>query len=262
MLKTIRVAFLLFAVSVSLPAQTAKPRLTLDEFFNSVDFTSVKVSPDGGSVLIGTTRADWDQKIYRKELWLSRIADAGGTLVQLTSSGRDYSPQWSPDGRRIAFLSERKSVTGEAGISGEDDHKQTAQLFLISVGGGEAFAATTGEEDVHAFAWSSDSKAIYFATRQPWSKDQNDEHKKEWKDVTRYRADERGDTIFRISVDDVLGRQEALGAREIPKAERASGSTPESTAVVQAALRVSEMTISRDGARLAFMSSSVSERQE
>ena len=50
-----------------------KPKLTLDEFFNSVSFPSVKVSPDGNSVVIETEKADWNQQIFRKELWLYRV---------------------------------------------------------------------------------------------------------------------------------------------------------------------------------------------
>ena len=68
--------------------ETAKPKLTLDEFFNSVSFPIVKVSPDGNSVVIETERADWDQSIFRKELWLYRMAS--GSLMQLTQSGHDY----------------------------------------------------------------------------------------------------------------------------------------------------------------------------
>ena len=49
-----------------------KPKLTLDEFFNSVSFTSVAISPDGNSVVIATERADWDQQIFRRPLALSR----------------------------------------------------------------------------------------------------------------------------------------------------------------------------------------------
>ena len=63
--------------SIFAQAQTAKPKLTLDEFFNSVSFPAVKVSPDGNSVVIGTERADWEQQIFRKELWLYRTAVAG-----------------------------------------------------------------------------------------------------------------------------------------------------------------------------------------
>jgi dipeptidyl aminopeptidase/acylaminoacyl peptidase len=260
---------LVFA-TIPAPAQTAKPRLTLDEFFNSVSFTAVKVSPDGNSVVIGTEKADWEQQIFRKELWLYRTTT--GSLTQLTQSGHDSSPQWSPDGHWIAFLSERKvadAKDGDAeadeerrGKGKEKDRDKDAQLYLISPDGGEAFAITSGEEGVHAFAWSGDSKAIYFATRQPWTKHQNDEHKKEWKDVIRYRGDERGDVIFRISLAEALARRVALSSREIPDAEKDSHVTPGAVAIAHTPLRAEQIVISHDGSRLALVTSSVSERQE
>jgi len=256
----------LVSASILAQAQTAKPKLTLDEFFNSVSFPAVKVSPDGNSVVIATEKADWDQQIFRKELWLYRTA--GGSLTQLTQSGHDSAPQWSPDGQWIAFLSERKVADAKDGDAGDgkdkdkDKEKDVAQLFLISPSGGEAFAITSGEDEVHAFAWSRDSKAIAFATRQPWTKQQNDDHKKDWKDVIRYRGDERGDVIFRITLDEVLARHAALGSKEIPDAEKDSGATPGAVAIARTPLRVEQMSISHDGSRLAFVTSSVSERQE
>src|SRR5437879_2771271 len=87
----------------------SKPKLTLDEFFNSVSFSAVELSPDGTSVVIGTERADWDQQIFRGDLWLYRDNGKDVPLIQLTQSGHDSSPKWSPDGRWIAFLSERKT---------------------------------------------------------------------------------------------------------------------------------------------------------
>lgn len=261
----------IFTHSIFAQAQTAKPTLTLDEFFNSVSFPAVKVSPDGNSAVIETEKADWEQQIFRKELWLYRTAASAGSLTQLTQSGHDSSPQWSPDGQWIAFLSERKAADAkdaDAGDSKEKDgkdkdkDKDVAQLFLISPSGGEAFAVTSGEDEVHAFAWSRDSKAIVFAARQPWTKQQNDDHKKDWKDVIRYRGDERGDVIFRVTLDEALARHAALGSKERPDAEKDSGATPGAVAFARTPLRVDQISISRDGQRLAFVTSSVSERQE
>ncbi|HEX7422413.1 MAG TPA: prolyl oligopeptidase family serine peptidase [Terriglobales bacterium] len=252
-----------FTHSTFAHAQAAKPKLTLDEFFNSVSFPAVKVSPDGNSVVIGTEKADWDRQIFRKELWLYRTS-GGGSLTQLTQSGHESAPQWSPDGQWIAFLSERKvaeAKNGDAG-DGKEKEKDVAQLFLISPNGGEAFAITSGEDEVHAFAWSRDSKAIAFATRQPWTKQQNDDHKKDWKDVIRYRGDERGDVIFRSTLDEVLARHAALGSKEIPDAEKDSGATPGAVAIARTPLRVDQISISHDGNRLAFVTSSLSEREE
>jgi acylaminoacyl-peptidase len=278
MQRSILLVSLVFVISTSIfthstfaYAQAARPKLTLDEFFNSVSFDAVKVSPDGTAVVIGTEKADWNQQIFRKELWLYQTTS--GSLIQLTQAGHETSPQWSPDGRWIAFLSERKNGDVKEGDEGDskgrdgkrkdsDKDKDVAQLFLISPGGGEAFAITSGEEEVHAFAWSSDSKGIYFATRQPRTKQQNDDHKKDWKDVIRYRGDERGDVIFRLNLDEALARHAALGSKELPDAEKDSGATPGAVAIARTPLRVEQISISHDGNRLAFVTSSVSERQE
>jgi len=67
----------------------SKPKLTLDEFFNSVSYSNVALSPDGSSVVIETESADWDQKIFRKDLWLYRDDGKAGSLIQLTQSGHD-----------------------------------------------------------------------------------------------------------------------------------------------------------------------------
>ena len=123
---------IVLACSFVLRAQN-KPKLTLDEFFNVVDFPEVEVSPDGHFVVIDAERADWDQQIFRSDLWLYRDDGKGGSLIQLTQSGHDSDPKWSPDGRWIAFLSERKPASDKAGDSDSDsDSKDESPASCIS----------------------------------------------------------------------------------------------------------------------------------
>src|SRR3974390_2312637 len=210
--KAVSAAVMVLSCALALFAQT-KPKLTLDEFFNSVSFTAVELSPDGNSVVIATERADWDQQIFRSDLWLYR--EDTKTLTPLTQSGHDSEPKWSPDGKWIAFVSERKSTAGRSDADSDSDSKDegTSQVYLISPNGGEAFPITQGAEDVHAFTWSGSSQMIYYATRQPWTKAQKDEYKKDWKDVLQYRTAERGDPIFSLDLPAAIAARYAAPAK-------------------------------------------------
>jgi dipeptidyl aminopeptidase/acylaminoacyl peptidase len=249
--------------TVSILAQ--KPKLTLDDFFNSVGFHSVELSPDGNSVVIVTDRADWDQQIFRTDLWLYQDDGKGGSLIPLTQSGHDSDPKWSPDGKWIAFLSERKNAAGKSDDSDSDSKDEVSQIYLISPHGGEAFPITKGEEDVHTFSWSSDSQTIYYATRQPWSKEQKDEYKKQWKDVVQYRTAERGDTIFALDVPAAIARHTTEPAKVEKKEgepEKQPDLTPGTRAIATIPLRVDDLVTSPDGTKLAFVSNAINQRQE
>ena len=261
------------------------PRITLDEFFNFVRYSDVKLSPDGNSVVIATERPDWKLERYRQDLWL--WTEGRSQLVPLTQSGHDSAPQWSPDGNWIAFLSDRKlqepPEAEEENVpkqppqqnpprarEGDEktEGKPVAHVYLISMNGGEAFPVTLGREEVHAFAWSPDSRYIYFATRTPWSEAKRQAYKNEWKDVVRYRESERGDVIARISVTDAIAHQAAVGGAEAQAAakqatkETDTAETPRSQFVSSTPQRVGEMVISPDGAKLAFDTDSISQRIE
>jgi dipeptidyl aminopeptidase/acylaminoacyl peptidase len=254
----------------SLTFAESKPKLTLDEFFNAVSFSTVALSPDGNSVVIAAERADWDQQIFRTDLWLYRdFADANSpiqpTLIQLTQSGHDTDPKWSPDGRWIAFLSERKPSSEKDSDSADDkdDKGDVSQIYLISPTGGEAIAVTQGQEEVHTFSWSADSGTLYFATRNPWTKSQKDDYKKQWKDVVQYRTAERGDTIFALDVTAALARHTAAPAnKEQTDPEKESDLTPGARPIATSPLRVDDLLTSPDGAKLAFVTNAVNQRQE
>jgi acylaminoacyl-peptidase len=236
-----------------------KPPLTLDEFFNSVDFPSVRLSPDGNAVVISTERADWEKNRWRDDLWLYRVEGPGGSLVQLTQSGHDTDPQWSPDGRWIAFLSDRPAPrAGEESSSAPDDpaKREVSQLYVIPSTGGEAFPLTSGGEEVHAFAWAEDSQSLFFATRAHWSKQQEEQYKKEWKDVVQFRESERGDAIWTVRIKAVQENG--------PADEQKIGSEPQPAiaSVTRLPDRVAQLAISPDGKLLAIRTESRSKRWE
>jgi dipeptidyl aminopeptidase/acylaminoacyl peptidase len=249
----------------SLVFADGKPKLTLDEFFNAVSYSNVALSPDGNSVVIEVERADWDQQIFRTDLFLYRDDAKGGSLIQLTQSGHDLDPKWSPDGHWIAFRSERKTASEKDSDSSDDkddDKGEVGQIYLISPVGGEAIPLTQGQEEVHTFSWSADSRTIYFATRNPWSKAQKDEYKKQWKDVMQYRTAERGDTIFALDVATALASHVSAPAKVESDAEKESDLTPGARTIATSPLRVDDLVTSPDGSKLAFLTSAINQRQE
>ena len=241
-----------------------KKPLTLDEYFNYVSISGVKMSPDGRAVVVETTRSDWDHNRYRKDLWIWR--EATGALDPLTQSGHDSSAEWSADGKWVAFLSDRKPASDIGPKAEADKDESGPHVYVISAGGGEAFAVTRGGEAVHAFAWSADSRSLFFATRRSWSAEQKETHEKEWHDVERCREDERGDVICRIALADAVRLATDVDAESPePIGEKAAIDPPLQPGakwVASIPRRVWELAPSPDGRWLAFNTESVSLRSE
>jgi dipeptidyl aminopeptidase/acylaminoacyl peptidase len=247
-------AILLLPLSLAARQPQPKPPLTLDEFFDSVSFAAVKISPSGDAVVIETVRPDWNGSRFRKDLWLYRAGSAGA-LLPLTQSGHDSNPKWSPDGRWIAFLSDRSAPSQPAGAAAGLPAPETpSQIYLISVDGGEAFPLTALAEDVHAFAWSADSRRIYYAIRQPLATEQEQALKKQWQDVVRYRESERGDVIRSV---DVPALSPANGYERTEPAP-----APAPSPIVSTPYRVKQLECSPDGRWLAFLTDSRSKRED
>ncbi len=211
-------------------SSTAKPPLTIESFFNGVGFPAVRMSPNGEEVVIETDRGDYTHNRFRTDLWLYRVSDR--QLTPLTTSGHDSQPQWSPDGRWIAFLSDRA--------------KHGEQVYVVSAQGGGADLVTyAGAGGVHAYAWAPDSKTIYYASKIPLSKAQKKAHEKEWKDVIRYRRDLRADNLYEV---------------QIPSPSQFSTVAPlhsrEDKLVAHTPRRVEQILVTPDGHTLVFNSCS------
>ena len=115
-----------------------------------------RISPDGRRVAYVVTRIDEEANAYRTAIWVAPL-DGSEEPRQLTSGTRsDHSPRWSPDGRWLAFVSNR---------DGEDEKKAHGELYVLPADGGEPRRLTDGKEGVDAVAWSPDSSRLAFTRR-------------------------------------------------------------------------------------------------
>ena len=241
----------LFLPSIT-PAQNPAPVITLDEYFNATAITEARLSPNGSAAVIATEAPDWKNNIFRDDLWL--WTEQRG-LQPLTHSGSELTPRWSPDGKWIAFVSDR-ALTGEKSApdgSPEDASAKASRIWVIPVSGGEALPLFLEKLDVHAFAWSPDSSSIYYSVTEPLTRDQEEARKNQWKDVIRWREQNRGDLLLRQALAPALAQAVA-----VPMPNAALGAMPATLPAAAATIAknpvsITEIAPSPDGKTLAFI---------
>ena len=107
-------------------AQQKRP-LTFDDLMSIERISEPMVSPDGQWVAYTVAKADVAANRLTRNIW---IVSTNGTSEprQITRGGSDGRPRWSPNSKRLAFVSSR---TG------------TEQIYLLSLNGGEGDPLTT-----------------------------------------------------------------------------------------------------------------------
>jgi dipeptidyl aminopeptidase/acylaminoacyl peptidase len=147
---------------------------SIDDLINLKRLAGSAISPDGTQVAYGVRETNWDENAYETEIW---IADRAGTPPrQLTNAKKSsQQPAWSPDGRWIAFISDR-------------DGKR--QIYRIAVAGGEAERLTNTEDGVGNFAWAPGGAQIALTMTDPVTDAMKDREKR-WGDIRIEDQDQR-----------------------------------------------------------------------
>jgi len=127
--------------------------------------TDPRLSPDGRTIVfvIQTVAPTFDG--YRHALW-SVPADGSGPARQLTLGAKhDRHPRFSPDGRSLAFLSDRRSALEDPPEGVKPTEREDAvQVHLLPLDGGEARRLTDLPRGVDGFAWAPDGRRLVVTT--------------------------------------------------------------------------------------------------
>ena len=121
--------------------------------------TEPRLSPDGRFVVVSLQTVAPDHTAYRNALWLVPTDAAGGAPRQVTLGARhDGHARFSPDGRTLAFLSDRRVLLEEEPDRPTEakDREDVVQVHLLPLDGGEARRLTDLPRGVSGFEWSPD----------------------------------------------------------------------------------------------------------
>ena len=155
----------LFVLLFAFPlfSQTPKPGLKIDDLNQLVRVGDPQVSPDGKQIVYTVSRVDTEDDKSVSELWM--VDWDGSNNIQLTYGTESASsPEWSPDGRYLAFTSSRP---GKA---------KGSQVWVLDRRGGEARQVTDVKQDLSDYRWSPDAKQLLLTLRdknEPESDDKN-----------------------------------------------------------------------------------------
>ena len=125
-----------------------------------------RLSPDGRIVAFTVKTTAPGRDAYRESVWAAST-DGSGTARRLTLGARtDRHARFSPDGRTLAFLSDRRLLVEEEPGRPRDakDREDCDQVHLLPLDGGEARRLTDLPRGVESFSWSPDGRTLAVLT--------------------------------------------------------------------------------------------------
>ncbi len=128
--------------------------ITAADLYRFQFVNDVRIAPDGLRVAFVVRRVDQATEKKFSNLWMVDAAGDGPPRQFTYGDHHDGSPTWSPDGRWLAFSSNRL------------DAERPAQLFVIPTDGGEAHRLVEIPGEIQEIAWSPDGARLALVVRK------------------------------------------------------------------------------------------------
>jgi len=145
-----RTAFIVFAFGCisagAVHAANDVHPIDVDDLLRIPRVADVQLSPDGRSIAYTVATPNMATNESDSNLWIADTAT--GEPRQITYTGKDRAARWSPDGQRLAFLSRREGKS---------------QVYVLTLGAGEARAITRYTSDVETVKWMPDGRVLIFS---------------------------------------------------------------------------------------------------
>lgn len=181
----------------------------------TIDDLVLAESARGFTVDRGGDRTAWElssvAKIEGEEkrvshLWLADLEPENGEieLLQLTRGPhRDHAPTFSPDGRRLAFLSSRDLPPGGAKVP----KGARPQLWILPLAGGEPYPVTRFDRGIRDYDWIDDETVVVLAQESPTARESRlDKKAKDTSIVVDDAVNEPPVRLFRVTLDGAAER--------------------------------------------------------
>ncbi|MBM3790363.1 MAG: S9 family peptidase, partial [Acidobacteria bacterium] len=139
---------LVLGLGLASAGQEKSRKLTMDTYMEMESVGAPQISPEGKQIIFSRGFVDKVNDQSRSNLW---IVDVQGQRIRELTHGNwsDSSPAWSPDGQKIAFISDRDG---------------TRQIHVMWLDTREVAQLTHSTEGISGLTWSPDGKQIAFTS--------------------------------------------------------------------------------------------------
>ncbi len=192
-------------LALSLMPLAAAEKWTVDDVLSVERAGGLELSKDGKYAAYTKSKMDREKGTSVSNLYLKHLSD--GYEVALTRGQDNHTgPKFSPDSKRIAFLSSRKPAGG--GAEGGDQPPGPGvplggmQVWVVDVRGGEPWALTKLEQGVRSFEWLDDETLLLVA---PEDASLHDQKTKQQKDTSQVVEDEKHAPPVRLFKFEIKG---------------------------------------------------------